>query len=58
MTRAKYEEWLEKDKLILISSWARDGLIDEQIAHNMGINVRTLYAWKKVRTDSTRLKKR
>lgn len=47
MTRAKYEEWLEKDKLILISSWARDGLIDEQIAHNMGINVRTLYAWKK-----------
>lgn len=47
MVQAKYKKWLEKDNLILLSGWARDGLIDEQIASNMGINVRTLYEWKK-----------
>ncbi|MGN0352400.1 MAG: transposase [Roseburia sp.] len=31
----------------MIEGWARDGLTDEQIAHNMGINVATLYVWKK-----------
>ena len=30
----------------MIEGWARDGLTDEQIAHNMGINVATLYVWK------------
>lgn len=44
--RGKYEEWLEKDKLILLEGWARDGLTDEQIAKNIGINVATLYGWK------------
>ena len=42
----KYQEWLEPDKLILIEGWARDGLIDEQIAHNMGISVQTLWVYK------------
>lgn len=41
-----YKEWLEADNLILLEGWARDGLTDEQIAHNIGINVSTLYAWK------------
>lgn len=46
MERPKPQEWLEKDKLILLQGWARDGLTDEQIAHNMGVSVRTLYRWK------------
>lgn len=44
---AKYEDWLTKEGLILIEGWARDGLSNEQIAHNMGINPDTLYTWKK-----------
>lgn len=44
---AKINEWLEKDKLILIEGWARDGLTEEQIAKNMGISRATLYEWKK-----------
>ena len=31
----------------MLEAWARNGLTDEQIAHNMGINVATLYDWKK-----------
>lgn len=44
---SKINEWLEKDKLILLEGWARDGLTDEQIAKNIGINRTTLYDWKK-----------
>lgn len=44
---AKINEWLENDKLILLEGWARDGLTDEQIAKNIGINRTTLYDWKK-----------
>lgn len=44
---AKINKWLEKDKLILLEGWARDGLTDEQIAKNIGINRTTLYDWKK-----------
>lgn len=44
---AKYQEWLEPDSLILLEGWARDGLTDEQIAHNMGIAYSTLREWKK-----------
>jgi len=43
--RGKYSEWLTKDGLLRISAWARDGLTDEQIAHNMGISRSTLYEW-------------
>ena len=35
---------------MLLEGWARDGLTDEQIAHNIGINVKTLWDWK-VRFD-------
>ena len=56
--KAKYHEWLEGDNLILIEGWARDGLTDEQIAHNMGINVSTLKVWKnKYQAIATTLKK-
>lgn len=44
---AKINEWLEKDKLILLEGWAKSGLTDEQIAKNMGIAPSTLYEWKK-----------
>lgn len=43
---AKIDDWLQDDKLILIEGWARDGLTNEQIANNIGINVKTLYDWK------------
>lgn len=47
MAIGKYKEWLEPEGLLKIEGWARDGLTDEQIARNMGINVSTLYDWKK-----------
>ena len=47
MAVGKYKEWLEPDNLLRLEAWARDGLTDEQIAHNMGINVATLYRYKK-----------
>ncbi len=31
----------------MIEGWARDGLTEEQIAHNMGIRRETLIQWKK-----------
>lgn len=47
MAKGKYHEWLTEEGLIRIEGWARDGLTDEQIAHNMGIRTSTLYEWKK-----------
>lgn len=46
MAKGKYQRWLEPDGLLLLEGWARDGLTEEQIAHNMGINVKTLWTWK------------
>ena len=43
---AKYQDWITPEGLSLVQGWARDGLTDEQIAGNMGINVATLYRWK------------
>ena len=43
---AKYKEWQKAEKLTQLEAWARDGLNDEQIAHNIGISVSTLYDWK------------
>ena len=51
MALGKINEWLEKDKLILLEGWARDGLTDEQIAKNIGINRTTLYDWKKKKVN-------
>ena len=56
--RGKYHEWLTKEGLTLIEGWARDGLIDEQIAANIGVTTTTLYDWKKKYADfSDALKK-
>lgn len=46
MAKGKYQEWLKSEKLSLLRGWARDGLSDEQIAHNMGISLSTYYKWK------------
>lgn len=46
VAKGKYQEWLKPDGLLLLEGWARDGLTDEQIAHNMGISTTTLYEWK------------
>ena len=43
----KYDEWLDGDGLLKIQGWARDGLSEEQIAHNMGVARFTLSEWKK-----------
>lgn len=51
--KPKYTEWLEPDGLIRIQGWARDGLTDEQIAHNMGIATGTLYEYKKQFSEIT-----
>jgi hypothetical protein len=40
-------KWPEvKEKLIQIEAWCRDGLTEEQIAHNLGIGVSTLSKYK------------
>lgn len=46
MAKGKYEYWLTPEGLIKLEGWARDGLTDEQIAHNAGITAKTLYEWK------------
>jgi transposase len=56
--RCKYEGWLTQEGLVKIQGWARDGLNNEQIAHNMGIAVATLYEWQdKYKDFSEALKK-
>ena len=58
MAKGKFQKWLDADGLILLQGWARDGLTDEQIAHNIGINTATLYDWKnKYSNISNALKK-
>lgn len=44
---AKYTEWLTPEGLVLVEGWARDGLIDEQIAKNMNVAYSTFREWKK-----------
>lgn len=54
----KYHEWTTEEGLLKIEGWARDGLTDEQIAHNIGIVPSTLYEWKKKHSEiSEALKK-
>lgn len=34
----KYTEWVSKEEVLKIEGWARDGLTNDQIAKNIGIN--------------------
>ena len=54
---AKYTEWLTDEGLIKIEGWARDGLIDKQMAQNIGVSERTFTDWKKFSSISSALKK-
>lgn len=47
MATGKYHDWITDDGLTLLQGWARDGLTDAQLAHNMGITQSTFYDWKK-----------
>ena len=55
---AKYEEWITPEGLLKIEGWARDGLTDEQIAKNIGINTSTIYDWKNKFSDFSKALKR
>jgi transposase-like protein len=58
VAKGKYQKWLTQDGHTLLEAWARDGLTDEQISHNMGIATSTLYDWKtKYQEISDALKK-
>lgn len=58
MAKGKYEYWISPDGLLRLEAYARDGLIDEQIAKNIGVSRETLYQWKKKYSDfSDALKK-
>ena len=58
MAKGKHEHWLTEDGLTLLEGWARDGLDQKQIAHNMGISLSTLKDYvKKYSAISTTLKK-
>ena len=43
---ARWDPWLTEDGLLKIQGWATDGLIEKQIAKNMGVSIRTLINWK------------
>lgn len=44
--RAKYEEWLTDDGLLILKGWARDGLSNKDIAHNLGVSESTFREWR------------
>lgn len=46
MANGKYQKWLTKPKLAVLNNWARMGLSEPQIAHNMGISYSTFKVWK------------
>lgn len=47
MARGKFKDWTSEENLIKLTAWSRNGLNDEQIAHNIGISRQTLYKWRK-----------
>lgn len=51
MAKGKYEYWLSPDGLRRLEAYARDGLTDDQVAKNIGVNRDTLYTWKKKYPD-------
>lgn len=43
---AKYEEWITEEGLIKLQGYARDGMVDRELAEAMGISRTTLNKWK------------
>lgn len=46
MAKAAYQDWLLPEGLARLTTWAREGLTDEQVAERLGIAVGTLARWK------------
>ena len=44
-SKGKFAEWLTDDGLLRITGWARDGLTNDQIAHNVGVSGRSFADW-------------
>lgn len=44
--QGKSAKWLTEEGLTLVAGWARNGLTDQQIAHNMGIAYSTFRVWR------------
>ncbi len=45
--KSQVNKWVTPDALTLLEAWARNGLIDKQIADKIGISATTLYNWKR-----------
>lgn len=43
--KGKYHEWITEQGLGIVAAWKRNGLTNEQIAKNIGVNQDTLYTW-------------
>ena len=54
----KYTEWVSKEEVLNTEGWARDGLPNDQIAKNIGINPDPLYTWIKKYPDISEALKR
>ena len=46
MGKAKYTDWTNENSLEMLTTWAKSGLTEEQIAKNIGIARQTLGKWK------------
>lgn len=51
MAKGKYEYWRTPDGLMLLESWARNGLTYDQVAKNIGVSRSTLMLWVKQFSD-------
>lgn len=47
MATIKMSDWETPEALELIQSWARNGTIDKDIAHRIGVSENTFCRWKK-----------
>ena len=45
--RMNYKEWATEENFLRLGAWARDGLTDKDMAHNIGIAPSTFNEWKK-----------
>lgn len=46
-----YKEWISEENLLKLEAWARDGLTEADIAHNIGISTQSLWDWKNKHLD-------
>lgn len=49
--KQRWDELNMEDNLILVEGWARDGLSDKQIFHNLGVSEDVFYKWKRERPE-------